>query len=186
MLRARILVALCIFAFAAFLAGCGDSEGSTATVTETATVSDATATEETATEETVTAEETGEATDGGVPPADQTVDELTAFSSPSGNIGCVIDRESVRCDISDRDWEPPAAPADCKLDYGQGIQLSAGAAPDFVCAGDTTLGGGSELAYGQSIAAGLLRCESEESGVTCTDTETGRGFTIAQEAYELF
>ena len=59
-------------------------------------------------------------------------------------------------------------------------------APQFVCANDSTLGGGETLPYGQSIAAGLLRCESAATGMTCTDTETGRGFTLAKEAYELF
>ena len=49
--------------------------------------------------------------------------------------------------------QPPKAPADCNLDYGQGIQMSAGGAPEFVCAGDTALGGGDPLPYGQSIAA---------------------------------
>lgn len=165
------------------LGGCGDDEGtSTVTVTEgevaETTVSDETA--EASTTSVTTVEEEG------TPPADETVTELTGFSSPSGNIGCYIDRRSVRCDIEKRDWEPPAAPADCKLDYGQGIELTAGAAPELVCAGDTTLGAGPELPYGQSIGAGLLRCESEESEITCTDSETGRGFTIAQESYELF
>ena len=111
---------------------------------------------------------------------------LVGFTSPSGNIGCYIDRKNVRCDISERSWEPPKAPKDCELDYGQGIELTAGAEPGFVCAGDTALGGGEELAYGDSISSGLLRCESEESGMTCTDSETGRGFTISQESYELF
>ena len=63
--------------------------------------------------------------------------------------------------------------------------MSAGGAPEFVCAGDTALGGGDPLPYGQSIAAGLLRCDSAESGMTCTDTETGRGFTLSIAAYKL-
>ncbi len=91
----------------------------------------------------------------------------------------------MRCDVSERDWEPPSKPKSCKLDYGQGISLDAGAAPEFVCAGDTALGGGDPLPYGQSIASGLLRCESAESGMSCSDAETGRGFTISKQAYEL-
>ena len=167
------------------LAGCGDDEASTVTVTETSSESTSTTGESTESTSTRRRRPTT-AEDGGTPPATQTVTKLTGFTSPSGNIGCYIDRKSVRCDIAERDWEPPTAPADCQLDYGQGIQLTAGAAPDFVCAGDTALGGGDELPYGDSIAAGLLRCESEESGMTCTDSETGRGFTIAKESYDLF
>ena len=113
---------------------------------------------------------------------------LTGFTSPSGNIGCIIDRKSVRCDVQKRQWDPPSRPASCNenVDYGQGITLAAGGAPEFVCAGDTTLGSGPALAYGESIGAGLLRCDSEESGMSCRDVETGRGFTISIEAYKLF
>jgi len=120
------------------------------------------------------------------PAADVEVTKLTGFTSPTGNIGCYIDRDSVRCDVGDRDWSPPAAPQSCKLDYGQGIELRAGGAAAFVCAGDTALGGGEVLDYGQSIAAGLLRCESAESGMTCRDVESGRGFSIAKQGYEIF
>lgn len=176
MLR-RLLAPVLLIAALALLAGCGDDEGTTVTETSTVSASTTSSTESTTTEGTE---------DGSTPAADKTVKELTGFTSPTGNIGCYIDRENVRCDIQDRSWEPPPAPSDCKLDYGQGITLSAGAEPEFVCAGDTALGGGEELAYGQSIAAGLLRCESEESGMTCTDSETGRGFTISQDAYKLF
>lgn len=159
--------------------GCGDDEGgTTSTVTTTET--------ETTGAEPTTGTGSGSGGDGSTPPADIEVTELTGFSSPTGNIGCFIDRESVRCDIAERSWSPPDPPADCELDYGQGISLSAGGAADFVCAGDTALGAGEPLPYGQSIAAGLLRCESSEAGISCRDVESGRGFAIAREGYEIF
>ena len=43
--------------------------------------------------------------DGVTPAADLEVTELTGFTSPTGNIGCVIDRATVRCDIGKRDWK---------------------------------------------------------------------------------
>jgi hypothetical protein len=55
-----------------------------------------------------------------------------------------------------------------------------------VCAGDTTLRGGEPLAYGRSVQAGMLQCDSAESGITCRDTKTGHGFAIAREAYRVF
>lgn len=168
--------------------GCGDD--GTAPATDAGATVTVTATESTSTttgEETTVGEKTEETTtDGAPPPADIVVSELTGFTSPTGNIGCYIGPENVRCDIGDRDWQPPARPADCNLDYGQGIAMDAGGAPAFVCAGDTALGGGDPLPYGQSIAAGLLRCDSAATGMTCTDTETGRGFMLAKESYELF
>jgi len=182
--RSALAGLLAIAASLLLLAGCGDDESSTVTVTETSSSSTSSDATEESTESVTTTESTAE--DGETPPATKTVTELTGFTSPSGNIGCYIDRKNVRCDISERSWEPPKAPKDCELDYGQGIELTAGAEPGFVCAGDTALGGGEELAYGDSISSGLLRCESEESGMTCTDSETGRGFTISQESYELF
>jgi hypothetical protein len=178
-----VAAAATVVALASF-AACGGSD-TTATVTETASAGPSPGPPAT-TSPTTTGTGTTTGGDGETPPADRTVDELTAFSSPTGNIGCYIDPGSVRCDIGDRDWEPPPAPPGCELDYGQGIELEAGGRAAFVCAGDTALGGGEALDYGSSIAAGLLRCESEESGMTCRDVETGRGFSIAIEAYDIF
>jgi hypothetical protein len=156
------------------LAGCGDDDSTTVTEGTTATGGDATSGGESAGE------------DGAPPAADTEITELTGFSSPSGNIGCLIDRAEVRCDIAEREWEPPPAPAGCGLDYGQGIALTAGGRANFVCAGDTALDPSAEpLSYGSSIAAGLLRCEIERSGVSCRDIETGRGFVLSRAGYEL-
>ncbi|SEH87627.1 hypothetical protein SAMN04489835_5172 [Mycolicibacterium rutilum] len=112
--------------------------------------------------------------------------DISGFTSPSGNIGCIIDVDHVRCDIAERDWAPPPPPTECRFDYGQGIVLQPGRGAWFVCAGDTALGGGAPLAYGDDFSAGVLRCESEPSGVTCRDVEDGHGFTISRQAYRLF
>ncbi len=162
------------------VAGCGDDEAEPASEGPAATT--VTTTETT----TTSPPDNGAEGDGAPPPVTTEVDDLTGFSSPSGNIGCFIDPRNVRCDIAKRDWNPPAAPADCQVDFGQGITLAAGAAPEFVCAGDTTLQAGPPLPYGESIGAGLLRCDSSEAAMECTDTETGRGFSLAREGYELF
>ena len=98
----------------------------------------------------------------------------------------MIDVDLARCDIIDRDWYPPARPTDCEYDYGQGISITPGGSAQFVCAGDTAFGADDVLAYGDAIRAGSMRCESAESGITCRDTGTGRGFSIAREAYRLF
>jgi hypothetical protein len=163
------------------IAGCGDDEQATVTETTTVTGSGSISTggEGTATEST--------GADGEAPPADVEVSDSATFVSPTGNIGCFMDKATVRCDIAEHDWKAPKAPADCELDYGQGISLDAGGAATLVCAGDTVLGaGGQQLAYGQSISAGLLRCESSEQGIACRDIESGRGFSLSREAYELF
>jgi hypothetical protein len=118
--------------------------------------------------------------------SDREVDELTAFVSPSGNVSCMIEEDLARCDIIDRSWSPPPRPTDCEFDYGQGISIAPAEEAGFVCAGDTAFGGDEVLPYGDSVSAGVLRCESAESGITCRETKTGHGFSIATEAYRLF
>jgi hypothetical protein len=119
-------------------------------------------------------------------PADREVIELSGFVSPTGNVSCMIDADWARCDIIDRDWSPPPRPADCEFDYGQGISLAPGEPAEFVCAGDTAFGADEVLPYSVSISAGVLRCESAEAGITCRDTQTSHGFSISQQAYQLF
>lgn len=179
----RALTAVVILLAAILLVACGDDEGDelagTTAVTDTVTAP-------------TPAEEGGGAggepgsADGSFEPGDTDVGELTGFTSPTGRIGCLIEVRSVRCDISERDWEPPEPPDTCAYSYGQGLMLKAGAAAEFVCAGDTALQSGKPLPYGRSISAGSLLCESARSGMSCTDRETGRGFSISRERYEIF
>lgn len=113
--------------------------------------------------------------------------ELVGFNSPTGTIGCVFFQGSVRCDVAEHTWDLPPRPADCEFGYGQGLSISAGAEPEIVCAGDTTLFGDyPTLAYGESVTVGALRCDSAEDGVTCRDTKSGHGFVVARESYETF
>jgi hypothetical protein len=124
-------------------------------------------------------------TEGGAPPEPEP-EELTSFSTPSGNIGCVMDPEFVRCDIAERSWEPPAAPASCEVDFGQGVQLAGRGRAELVCAGDTTLGADATLEYGATSKIGPYRCISAEAGITCQDSRTGHGFFLSQQTYELY
>lgn len=93
--------------------------------------------------------------------SDEMIAAVVSSTSPSGNVAC-------------------------QFGYGQGITMSAGGDAEFVCAGDTTLGTGQPLPYGESVSAGALRCDSAESGITCRDTESGRGFALSREGYEIF
>lgn len=119
------------------------------------------------------------------PPPDNST---TSFTSPTGNIGCVIDASLVRCDIRTRNWQPPRRPSDCppSTGYGQGIMLSPDRGAEFVCAGDTAFGDGDPLAYGSSIIAGDLTCTSSEEGMSCVHGRSGNGFAISREGYEIF
>lgn len=165
----RLAVSLTLACVAAVaIAACGDDEGGkTTTVVETVTTATTTAT-------------TGTST---TPGASQS---FAAFQSPSKNIGCVAQDGYARCDIRDRDWQPPARPADCDVDYGQGLSVQAGEAATFVCAGDTALDDAAPvLEYGTATKRGLVQCESAQAGITCRDEETGRGFFISRQSYKL-
>jgi hypothetical protein len=115
------------------------------------------------------------------------VSELTAFSSPSGNIGCYIDPGYARCDIRERNWAAPSKPASCPemTGWGQGLQLDAGRSADFVCAGDTALTSGNPLAYGDKIVAGPIECTSTPAGITCWDFVHGGEFSISRQDFHL-
>ena len=107
------------------------------------------------------------------------------FTMPSGNIGCMMQSDGlVRCDIRQRDWAPPAKPADCKTDFGHAVLLGKGAG--FVCAGDTVLIGAPVLPYGSTSRQGKYECRSDEVGVTCTNLESGHGFLLSAAEYRLF
>jgi hypothetical protein len=116
----------------------------------------------------------------------RTVDEAV-FLTPSNNIGCALSAESVRCDIGRRDWTAPPKPADCDLDYGNGLFIQKDRAAAFICAGDTVLGATKDiLEYGHGLRSGDFVCDSESGGLRCADQRSGHGFTLAVEDYTLF
>ena len=110
-----------------------------------------------------------------------------AFSTPSGNIGCYIAGGSARCDIRDRDWNPPPRPAGCSTmtSYGQGLTVGTHGQPEVVCAGDTALTTENPLDYGTSLTVDGITCLSRESGMRCTNAD-GHGFELSRQQYRFF
>jgi uncharacterized protein DUF6636 len=114
------------------------------------------------------------------------VDQLI-FLTPSKNIGCDLQAETVRCDIGRKSWPPPPKPADCPLDWGNGVHLDKTKVANFICAGDSLLGATSVvLAYGEAVQAGDFRCDSEVTALHCENEKTGHGFTLSVQDYDLF
>jgi uncharacterized protein DUF6636 len=112
--------------------------------------------------------------------------EQATFRTPSKNIVCLLNRDSVRCDIGRKSWTPPAKPTGCQLDWGHGAFIDAGKA-GVTCAGDSLLGEPARLLdYGTGLRSGDVSCESESTGLRCADERTGHGFTLAMAEYELF
>jgi hypothetical protein len=114
------------------------------------------------------------------------VDELI-FLTPSRNIGCDLQPATVRCDIGRKSWTPPPRPADCPLDWGNGVYLDRTKVATLNCAGDSLLGATSVvLAYGEAVRAGDILCDSEVAALHCENEKTGHGFTLSVQDYRLF
>lgn len=123
---------------------------------------------------------------GGKKPPSVTKVERATFRTPSKNIFCDLTGSLVRCDIVRKTWTPPPKPADCELDWGNGLTLEAGKV-DVTCTGDSLVGAATQtLEYGSALRAGDIQCESESSGLTCMSDKTGHGFTLAAARYALF
>lgn len=115
-----------------------------------------------------------------------TVDTSTRhFVTPSGNIACVIEPETVRCDVRQHDWSPPPKPADCDLDYGDSVALDR-SGPRFGCHGDTLFGAQTTVPYGTQLRQGSISCDVTEEGVTCRDAQTRQGFSVSRASYRFF
>jgi hypothetical protein len=107
------------------------------------------------------------------------------FTLPSKNIGCLVTAESARCDISDKQWKPPAQPDDCEQAWGNAVTVTAEGAT-LTCAGDTVTGADEILEYGKAVQVGEFVCTSASAGVRCTHAPSGHGFTLARASYTTF
>ena len=121
---------------------------------------------------------------------------LTTIQTPSGNITCMLgtfpagtadtsNAQFVRCDVGRTRTVLPKRPADCELDWGTVITLSARSKATFgACVGDA-VGPGRVLAYGKSIRRGPFYCTSRTTGLTCTSTSR-HGFSASREAVRTY
>jgi hypothetical protein len=118
------------------------------------------------------------------------------FATPSGNIACTIyaDGSGADCEIRDHTWVAPAATHGpygraCDFDFGGlEIYVSQDKAANLGCYEGVSKfdrPSSQKLDYGHTNSRGAMTCESEPSGVTCTNTETGHFFRISRESYEL-
>ena len=123
---------------------------------------------------------------------DRSGTQQAAFEAPDGNINCEFLAGSgsdptgtVRCDISDKTWQPPAKPASCQGDWGEGLGLADRAT--MLCITDTVRGQSSSAALpsGTAIRFAPFTCSNGPAGMNCVNTVTGSGFLIGQERYEL-
>jgi hypothetical protein len=148
------------------LVACGGDSGSVSTVTVTATTTEATTTTSTVTT-TVTL-----------------APDLTTrfFLLPSGNIGCILEPDGLRCDIgSGLVPEPTEA---CDFDW-VGLFIGATGPAEPNCGSDTFLGFRMPtLAYGSTWSRMGIVCESRRKGLRCTNRE-GHELTLARGSWSV-
>jgi hypothetical protein len=109
------------------------------------------------------------------------------FQSPSGNIACNMIAGGVACDISYFTYQPPPPPECGKhFPWGSRFTLTPGKPSAIECHSDSLrVPGEPTLDYGQTISAGTLTCDSETSGIKCTDTSSGHFFQVSRDAFNL-
>ncbi len=117
--------------------------------------------------------------------------DYVVFTSPSGNILCGIfddDSPGARCDMRTLTPSYTTPPADCEQDWGAYFWIGAhGRSGELICVGDIVADPESApvLSYGRHITFAGVTCQSEESGVTCTNA-AGHGFTIAKANQRIY
>lgn len=101
------------------------------------------------------------------------------FRTPSGNIGCALTGDVLRCDILSG---LVPAPGPCELDWvGLVLPAEGPAAPN--CAGDTAYDQEAPvLSYGGTWQSGAFTCTSRTAGLTCS-SGNGHGFTLARAGW---
>ncbi len=120
-------------------------------------------------------------------PQEPRVQGLTSdrFLTPSRNIFCLLSGEDLVCEIFTGLAPEPAQ--DCDLDW-TGISLGRTGMPYPNCAGDTNrqaAEGAPILQYGGEWKRGAISCKSEQTGLTCTNTE-GHGFFLSRASWRIF
>jgi hypothetical protein len=106
------------------------------------------------------------------------------FKSPSGNIACWVADDFAGCQVLDHTYA--SWPGGCSSPAIANFSLGQGKPVELHC--DITIPGISYpatwradiLDYGKTYSVGVMNCDSEESGVTCTDSSTGHFFRVAR------
>jgi hypothetical protein len=141
------------------------------------------------------------ATIGLAAPAHADDTQYANFLSPSGNINCAImllppfavngvdysGNNDVQCELVDHTWQAPQGCATASEVVGVGMRADATAPPVVDCEkypNQLPLPW-PKLDYGQTRTLGVITCDSEPSGITCTNSNTGHFFRLSSESYDV-
>ncbi len=138
---------------------------------------------EAAPEETTAEETTKETTEDPVSPAPEGAEEMTELRSPTGNISCHLEEDSVSCSLVERDFSE-AGLEDCE--NGPFSITVAGEDAERACGSSFLSDSAPTLEYDRSAKRGDVACTSRFDGMTCWNVMTGKGFTVNKVSYETF
>jgi hypothetical protein len=124
--------------------------------------------------------------DGAFMPSSHPALALTSFVVTGGNVGCSIGHTSVRCDVVQRVWAPPAQPSSCTTTWGNAVVLSGSESTEFVCGGTAAISAGANVVPdGWDDTVGQITCQVRTFGVDCFST-TDHGFILSRTGYTLY
>jgi len=114
--------------------------------------------------------------------------EPVAFSSPSGNLVCLMTTTSVRCAATEFEYEPPPPPPGCSIPgWGHVVGIDTSGVGEFICADNAPANPDSPaLPYGKGALVEPFACLSTERGIRCANRDTRHGFQIAREQVQVF
>lgn len=179
LLLALIVALVAIFGLRSFFSG-GDDESSQPTTASSSAAKQPSEKPSASDDKEKKDKESTEAKDKS--PAPDGAKDLGRVVSPTGNITCSLDDDSVGCSVKSRSFGGDSE--DCSS--GPFSISVGGKKADLECG--TTFGGDSptNLAYGQSAAQGDTACRSESDGMTCWNVKTGHGFMVSKSTYKTF
>lgn len=125
------------------------------------------------------AEEDGDEEEQARPAPDDSLD-ITAFSAPSGNIHCTLNDSDVLCTIDEHFFDAPSG-CDDTVTVRVGSDGSAETACD-----ENVDPQGENLAYGETTGNDDFACEATQTHFECWSQQSGNGFQLAREYYELY
>ena len=105
----------------------------------------------------------------------------SAVQSPTGNIRCSLQGETVMCSLAQHDFSAGGF-ADCGADVATTIGAGQTGA-DLRC-DQGLLAGGTVLQYGQTAVFGDVACSSFDNGMSCWNTVTGQGFALNKAGWK--
>lgn len=112
------------------------------------------------------------------------------FMTPSGNIYCngSVEGSDISCSIINRNAGPPALPrpSNCSATWGHEFNLGRTGPATLSCSNPPRPVNYTDVApYGVSASFGAIFCQSERTGLTCTNPQ-GHGFFLSRRQQSAY